>query len=609
MSFGRGAGRRGATQGSADGGRRRADHRDRRSRRGGPTSRSCWRASDRFRPTTPCSCGRASTARSTRSPSRRDRSSTRATFSPRSTPARSRPLSTRPSRRRRRTKRPLANAKLDLTRYATLAKQNFATQQQLDTQNSLVNQLTATIAADAATIDAARVQLDYTTIRAPITGRAGFRLIDEGNLVNAGQQTGIVSIAQLQPIAVIFTEPQDYVDRINQELARGAPEVTVLNADGAEIATGKLTISDNQVDLATGTIRLKAEFANTDNALWPGLAVTTRLQLGVMKNVVVVPADTVQHGDKGPFVYVVGDDNRAAVRPVKVATAGRYDGGDRRRPQGRRSGRDDGRVPAAARLPGVDRRRKRELRPMFGGISAPFIHRPVATTLIMVAIFLVGLVAFPSLPVAPAAAGRLSDHLGFGVAARRLARNHGDVRRAAARTTDRPDPGRLPDDLDELARRDRDHGPVRSRPQHRRRRQRHPGGDQRGFGPVAEGPAEPADLSQGQPVRHAHPDPVGRVRRRPDHRRRRCGGEHPRPAHQPDLGRVPGAGRRPADAGDPDPDRPGEAGREEPPARGRAGADRHRDGRQPERRDHRSEAEFHDLRQRPADDAPNPGTT
>ncbi len=213
----------------------------------------------------------------------------------------------------------LANAKLDLVRYSTLAKQNFATEQQLDTQNALVNQLTATIAADAAAIDAARVQLDYTTIRAPITGRAGFRLIDEGNLVNAGQQTGIVSIAQLQPIAVIFTEPQQHVDRINQELAAGAPPVTVLNADGGKIATGKLTISDNQVDLATGTIRLKAEFANTDNALWPGLAVTTRLQLGVMNNIIVVPADTVQHGSKGLFVYVVGDDNRAAVRQVKVA--------------------------------------------------------------------------------------------------------------------------------------------------------------------------------------------------------------------------------------------------------------------------------------------------
>ena len=143
----------------------------------------------------------------------------------------------------------LANAKLDQARYATLAKQNFATQQQLDTQNSLVSQLTASIAADAASIDAAKVQLNYTTIRAPISGRVGFRLIDEGNLVNAGQQTGIVTIAQLQPISVIFTEPQEYVDRINQQLAQGPLQVTVRNAEGERLADGKLTVSDNQIDI------------------------------------------------------------------------------------------------------------------------------------------------------------------------------------------------------------------------------------------------------------------------------------------------------------------------------------------------------------------------
>ena len=213
----------------------------------------------------------------------------------------------------------LANAKLDLARYATLAKQDFATRQQLDTQNALVLQLTASLAADAAAIDAARTQLDYTTIRAPISGRAGFRLIDEGNLVNAGQQTGIVSIAQLQPIAVIFAEPQEYVARINQELASGSPEVTVSAADGRKLATGRLAISDNQVDLPTGTIRLKAEFDNKDNALWPGLAVTTGLQLGVEKNVLIVPADVVQHGEKGLYVFVVDDQSRAQVRQVKVA--------------------------------------------------------------------------------------------------------------------------------------------------------------------------------------------------------------------------------------------------------------------------------------------------
>jgi len=213
----------------------------------------------------------------------------------------------------------LANAKLDLTRYSTLAKQDFATKQQLDTQNAMVLQLTASIAADTAAIDAARTQLDYTTIRAPIAGRAGFRLIDEGNLVNAGQQTGIVSIAQLQPISVIFAEPQEYVARINEELSAGSPEVTVMDADGHKLATGRLSISDNQVELATGTIRLKAEFENKDNALWPGLAVTTGLQLGVEKGVLIVPTEVVQHGQNGLYVFIVDDQNRAEVRQVKIA--------------------------------------------------------------------------------------------------------------------------------------------------------------------------------------------------------------------------------------------------------------------------------------------------
>ena len=212
----------------------------------------------------------------------------------------------------------VANAKLDLARFATLAKQDFATKQQLDTQNALVLQLTASIAADSAAIDAARTQLDYTTIRAPISGRAGFRLIDEGNLVNAGQQTGIVSIAQLQPIAVIFAEPQEHVTRINEELAAGSPQVTVTDAEGHKLATGRLSISDNQVDLATGTLRLKAEFDNKDNALWPGLAVTTALQIGVEKDALIVPTEVVQHGQNGLYVFIIDDQSRAQVRQVKV---------------------------------------------------------------------------------------------------------------------------------------------------------------------------------------------------------------------------------------------------------------------------------------------------
>jgi multidrug efflux system membrane fusion protein len=214
----------------------------------------------------------------------------------------------------------LANAKLDLQRYATLVKQSFATQQQFDTQSALVTQLIASIAADAAAIDAAQVQLDYATIDAPISGRVGFRLVDEGNIVSATQQTGIVTIAQLQPIAVVFTAPQDDVPRINAALARGAPQVQVRTSDGAQLlATGKLTVVDNQVDVATGTIRLKAEFENKDNALWPGLAVATRLMVDVARNALVVPDRAVQHGPDGLFVYVADDQSRAAVRPVAVS--------------------------------------------------------------------------------------------------------------------------------------------------------------------------------------------------------------------------------------------------------------------------------------------------
>jgi membrane fusion protein, multidrug efflux system len=214
----------------------------------------------------------------------------------------------------------LANAKLDQQRYSTLAKQSFATQQQLDTQNALVAQLTAAIAADSATIDAAEVQLAYTTIRAPITGRTGFRLIDEGNMVAATQQTGIVTIAQLQPIAVIFTAPEGDVTKINATLAAGAPlQVLARDSSGEKtLASGHLLLADNQVDVATGTIRLKAEFANEDNALWPGLAVSTRLTIGEVKDAVTVPTVAVQHGPNGLFVYVIDDKNRAAMRPVTV---------------------------------------------------------------------------------------------------------------------------------------------------------------------------------------------------------------------------------------------------------------------------------------------------
>jgi len=213
----------------------------------------------------------------------------------------------------------LTNAKLDLARYSTLVKQSFASQQQVDTQNSMVNQLTAQIAADTAAIDSARVNLSYTRIAAPLTGRVGFRLVDEGNMVAASQQTGIVIIAELQPISVIFTAPEEQVGEINDLMRAGKAKVVAKSTDGVALATGVLEVVDNQIDAATGTVRLKARFANDDNKLWPGLAVIAELTLGVDKNAVVMPTAAVQHSQKGLFVYVVGADNTVESRPIKIA--------------------------------------------------------------------------------------------------------------------------------------------------------------------------------------------------------------------------------------------------------------------------------------------------
>jgi len=184
----------------------------------------------------------------------------------------------------------------------------------------LVNQLIAQEAADAAAIDAAQVQLDYTTISAPIGGRVGFRLVDQGNIVNAAQQTGIVTIAQIEPISVVFTAPQDDLPRISAALAAGAPPIEARTSDGATLlATGKLAVIDNQVDVTSGTFRLKGEFDNKDHRLWPGQAVATRLRVEVEKDALTIPDRAVQRGPNGRFVYVVGSDNRALTRPVTLA--------------------------------------------------------------------------------------------------------------------------------------------------------------------------------------------------------------------------------------------------------------------------------------------------
>jgi membrane fusion protein, multidrug efflux system len=212
----------------------------------------------------------------------------------------------------------LANINLDLQRFIKLGE--FATRQQLDTQRSSVSQLTAQIAADVAAIFNAQTQLDYTQISAPISGVVGLRQVDIGNIVNAAQQTGIVSITQVEPIAVIFTAPEDQLPDIKGAQGATPLKTIAITTDGKRpLAEGTLAVVNNQVDSTSGTIRLKAVFENKDHALWPGLSVSTRLLVRTLKNATVVPDDAVQHGNEGLYVYVVDQNNKAELRKVKIS--------------------------------------------------------------------------------------------------------------------------------------------------------------------------------------------------------------------------------------------------------------------------------------------------
>src|SRR6476659_1478051 len=211
----------------------------------------------------------------------------------------------------------LANANLDLQRYTKLGE--FATRQQTDTQRSTVAQLTAQIAADDAAVFNAQTQLDYATVKAPISGIVGLRQVDVGNIVNASTQTGIVTIAQIEPITVIFTAPEDQLPEIKAALAAGSPETIALSTDGKRVlSTGKLALINNQVDTSSGTVRLKGVFDNTDHALWPGQSVSTRLLIATIKDATIVPDDAVQHGPNGLYAYTVNKDNKADLRKIKV---------------------------------------------------------------------------------------------------------------------------------------------------------------------------------------------------------------------------------------------------------------------------------------------------
>lgn len=213
----------------------------------------------------------------------------------------------------------LANAQRDLARYASLARQDFASRQQLDTQQATVAQLQATLQGDDATIAAAQLNLDFTHITSPLDGRTGLRLVDAGNLIHATDSTGIVSVAQVHPISVIFTLPQQNVPDIQSAMAKHKLSVIAYTQDDqTELARGELLTMDNAIDTSTGTIRLKAIFPNTDDRLWPGQFANVRLQLDTMPNVLTIPSIAVQHGPNSLFAYVIMPDSTVTIRPIDV---------------------------------------------------------------------------------------------------------------------------------------------------------------------------------------------------------------------------------------------------------------------------------------------------
>jgi multidrug efflux system membrane fusion protein len=215
----------------------------------------------------------------------------------------------------------LANARLDLERFSTLAVKEFATRQSVDTQKALVAQFQAAIQRDQAAIDNANVSLGYTTIISPINGRTGIRLIDQGNIVHANDATGLVVIAQLNPISVIFTLPQRNLPDIADAMRKGKLAVFAYDQDNrTQLGEGRLELIDNQIDQGTGSLRLKAVFPNEDNKLWPGEFVSAWLQLGVSQGPVVADS-VVQSGPEGSYALAIRPDNSIEIRPLRVTAS------------------------------------------------------------------------------------------------------------------------------------------------------------------------------------------------------------------------------------------------------------------------------------------------
>lgn len=216
----------------------------------------------------------------------------------------------------------LENARRDMERYQLLAPEDLASKQTVDTQQALIAQLTAQLKGDDAAIDNARTQLDYTSIRSPITGRTGIRLVDPGNNVHASDTAGIVVVTQLEPIAVLFSLPEEQFTQLNDALQRGAVAVTALARETrAELDTGTVSLIDNQIDQNTGTIRVKAVLPNTRRRLWPGQFVTMQVLAQTRHQVLTIPSSAVQRGPDGLFTYVVQPDSTIKVAPLSAGEA------------------------------------------------------------------------------------------------------------------------------------------------------------------------------------------------------------------------------------------------------------------------------------------------
>jgi len=211
------------------------------------------------------------------------------------------------------------DAQVDLSRYQTLWQEGVIARQQVDTQQATVGQFDGAIQSDQAQISSAKLQLTYCRITSPIDGRVGLRLVDPGNIVHATDANGMLVITQVHPIAVVFTMPEDVLGQVVSQMKKGQLSVQAYSRDDkTKLAEGKLLTIDNQIDQTTGTIKLKSEFDNPDLLLWPNEFVNARLFLSERKDALIIPSAAIQNGAQGSFVYLVGSDNKAEVRPIQV---------------------------------------------------------------------------------------------------------------------------------------------------------------------------------------------------------------------------------------------------------------------------------------------------